>query len=67
MGFVTYEQEGYVGIVTINRPKALNALNTEVLTDLETVLDSIDINETRAVIITGASTVLRLAEETNSQ
>ncbi len=54
MGFVTYEQEGYVGIVTINRPKALNALNTEVLKDLETVLDSIDINETRAVIITGA-------------
>ena len=35
MEFVTYEQEGYVGIVTINRPKALNALNSAVLEELE--------------------------------
>ena len=28
MEFVTYEQDGYVGIITINRPKALNALNS---------------------------------------
>ena len=27
MEFVTYEQDGFVGVVTINRPKALNALN----------------------------------------
>ena len=26
--FVTYEQDGFVGVVTINRPKALNALNS---------------------------------------
>ena len=25
MEFITYEQEGFVGILTINRPKALNA------------------------------------------
>ena len=31
MEFVTYEQDGYVGIITINRPKALNALNSAVL------------------------------------
>ena len=31
MEFVTYEQDGFVGVVTINRPKALNALNSEVL------------------------------------
>ena len=24
MEFVTYEQDGFVGVVTINRPKALN-------------------------------------------
>lgn len=54
MGFVTYEQDGYVGIITINRPKALNALNTEVLTDLEAVIDGIDLEQVRAVIVTGA-------------
>lgn len=54
MGFVTYEQDGHVGIITINRPKALNALNKEVLTDLEAVIDGINIDETRAVIVTGA-------------
>ena len=31
MDFITYEQEGFVGIVTINRPQALNALNSQVL------------------------------------
>ena len=35
MEFITYEQEGFVGVVTINRPKALNALNSQVLDELE--------------------------------
>ena len=35
MGFIDYEVDGQVGIITINRPKALNALNSEVLKDLE--------------------------------
>ena len=38
MGYVDYEVKGAVGIVTINRPKALNALNSEVLDDLSSVL-----------------------------
>lgn len=54
MGFVKYEQEGFVGVVTIDRPKALNALNEEVLKDLEATFDAIDLDATRAVIITGA-------------
>jgi len=54
MGFVKYEQEGFVGIVTIDRPKALNALNEEVLKDLEATFDAIDLNTTRAVVVTGA-------------
>ena len=40
MGFIDYEVEGAVGIITINRPKALNALNEEVLNDLEKTFDA---------------------------
>ncbi|HAB94310.1 MAG TPA: enoyl-CoA hydratase, partial [Lachnospiraceae bacterium] len=54
MGFVDYEVDGAVGIITINRPKALNALNEEVLGDLEAVLDAVDINTVRCLILTGA-------------
>ena len=54
MEYVTYEQDGFVGIVTINRPKALNALNSEVLKEIEAAFDAIDLDATRAVILTGA-------------
>lgn len=49
MEFVTYETEGAVGIITINRPKALNALNSQVLEDLNSALDEVDLNEIRAL------------------
>lgn len=54
MGYVDYEVKGAVGIVTINRPKALNALNSEVLDDLSSVFDSIDLETVRCVVLTGA-------------
>ena len=54
MEFVTYETEGAVGIITINRPKALNALNSQVLDDLNEAFDSVDLGEIRALILTGA-------------
>ncbi len=54
MGFVTYEQKGAVGIVTINRPEALNALNSAVLDDLAAAFDGIDQDTVRAVTLTGA-------------
>jgi enoyl-CoA hydratase len=47
--------ENNVLTVTINRPDKLNALNKDVFTDLNTVLDEIENNpEIRSVIITGA-------------
>ena len=46
MSFVTYEQDGYVGVITINRPEALNALNVQVLKDLDAVIDNINLDET---------------------
>ncbi len=54
MGFVKYEAEGAVAVATIDRPKALNALNSAVLDDLETVIDGIDLNTIRCLIITGS-------------
>lgn len=54
MGFVNYEVKGMTGIITINRPEALNALNSAVLDDLRAVLDSVDQEAVRAIVITGA-------------
>ncbi|MBQ1189116.1 MAG: enoyl-CoA hydratase/isomerase family protein, partial [Lachnospiraceae bacterium] len=53
MDFVKYNVEGHIGIITIDRPKALNALNTQVLNELDETINRIDINETRCVIVTG--------------
>ena len=52
--FIKYEEEGMIAILTINRPKALNALNSQVLDELDKTLDSIDTNKIRALIVTGA-------------
>lgn len=52
---VILEKEEHLAVVTINRPKALNALNSETLNDLNTVMDDLE-NDTNiyAVIVTGA-------------
>ncbi|MBO5550609.1 MAG: enoyl-CoA hydratase/isomerase family protein [Lachnospiraceae bacterium] len=54
MGFVDYEVKGNYAVITINREKALNALNSEVLDDLDKVLDGIDLDTVRAAVLTGA-------------
>ncbi|MCR4590503.1 MAG: enoyl-CoA hydratase/isomerase family protein [Lachnospiraceae bacterium] len=54
MGFVDYEVKGSIAVITINREKALNALNSEVLDDLEKVFDGVDTNAVRCLILTGA-------------
>ncbi len=54
MEFVNYEVDGRVAVLTINRPKALNALNSAVLDEINEVLDTVDVNTVRALIITGA-------------
>lgn len=54
MEFINYEVEGAVAVLTINRPKALNALNSTVLEEIDATLDAIDLDAVRALIITGA-------------
>ena len=51
--FIKYEEEGTTAIISINRPKALNALNSQVLEELDKTLDTIDISKIKALIITG--------------
>lgn len=54
MEFINYEVEGAVAVLTINRPKALNALNSAVLDEINEVIDAIDLDTVRALILTGA-------------
>ena len=54
MEFILYEVKGQVGIITINREKALNALNSTVLEELDKTLDGVDLDAVRCLILTGA-------------
>ena len=55
MSFVKYEQQGAVAILTIERPEALNALNSQVLTDLDEAISKVEAaDDVFAVILTGA-------------
>lgn len=52
---VLLEKQGHVSIITINREKALNALSTAVLTDLEEAVNTVEKDlDTYCVVITGA-------------
>ncbi|OFI06213.1 putative enoyl-CoA hydratase echA8 [Clostridium acetireducens DSM 10703] len=51
---VILEKEGKIAVVKINRPKQLNALNSETLTELEAVVDELALDDNIfAVILTG--------------
>ena len=54
MSFVTYEPQGAVAYLIINRPEALNALNSTVIGDLEQAITEVEKDaELGALIITG--------------
>ena len=47
-------KESNVGVITINRPQALNAMNTETVNELRDLLKEIDADENiRCLIFTG--------------
>ena len=54
MEYILYEVNGAVGTITINREKALNALNSQVLDELNATLDAVDLENVRCLILTGA-------------
>ena len=51
---ILLEKKGLIAVATINRPKALNALNSEVLDALDQTLDQVDLETVRCLVITGA-------------
>lgn len=54
MSFIQYEVQGMVAVLTIDRPKALNALNSAVLEEMDAAIDAIDLNTVRCLVITGS-------------
>ena len=54
MDYVLYEQKGAYAVITINRERALNALNSQVLDELDATLDAVDLSTVRALVLTGA-------------
>ena len=52
---VLLEKKGNIAVATINRPKALNALNSEVLEDLNELVELVNADEEiRALVLTGS-------------
>ena len=55
MNNLILEVDGPIAVLTINRPKALNALNSETLTELNECLTEVEANDNiKVLILTGA-------------
>lgn len=67
MSFVTTEIQDAVAVLTIDRPKALNALNPEVLADLKAAFEAIDQNTVRCVVLTAPVTRASLLALTSAR
>ncbi len=53
MEYIKLAVEGNVGVLTVNRPAALNALNDQVIRELNEALDTIDLDIVRCLVVTG--------------
>ena len=54
MEYIVYEQKKQYGVITISRERALNALNSQVLEELDEALDAVNLDEVRCLVLTGA-------------
>lgn len=51
---MSLRREGYIAWLTIDRPKALNALNSQTIHELSQTLEELEKTDIRALVITGA-------------
>jgi enoyl-CoA hydratase len=52
---VLFEKKGKVGLITLNRPQALNALNAQLISELNQVLDACEADaDIHAMVLTGS-------------
>lgn len=52
---VRTEREGYIGLITLNRPEAMNTFSTELATELDSALRTLEEdNGVRAIVVEGA-------------
>lgn len=50
-----YKKEGSVGFITVNRPEAMNALNTKVFKEMNLILDEVESSKkVKGIIVTGS-------------
>lgn len=54
MNYIKLEEQGQVGVLTISRPEALNALNGAVLEELLQAIEQLRASDLRCVLVTGA-------------
>ncbi|MHC5216887.1 enoyl-CoA hydratase/isomerase family protein [Enterococcus sp. LJL128] len=54
MQYLNYEVQNEIGLLTINRPNALNALNSQVIAELSEQVKEIADSSLRCLVITGA-------------
>ena len=55
MAFVTFEQHDHVGLITVNRPEALNAINVQMIMEFNHLLDEIENrDDIYVLVVTGA-------------
>ena len=52
MRYIRYEEKSYGGVLTISRPRALNALNSQVLEELEEALKNLEGKNLKCLVIT---------------
>src|ERR671939_782613 len=55
MKYIQVEPQGDIATIKINRPEALNAMNTDVIAELSRTIDIVGVDDTiKVIIITGA-------------
>ncbi|HHU22754.1 MAG TPA: enoyl-CoA hydratase [Clostridiales bacterium] len=54
MEYIRFEKHDFAAVLTIDRQQALNALNSQVIEELDKAIDGLNFDEIRVLIVTGA-------------